>query len=51
MLSIFKESFPDVPIIALTATATAQVKKDVIDKLKMQKPLLFQTSFNRPNLR
>jgi ATP-dependent DNA helicase RecQ len=41
---------PDVPFIALTASATAQVKADIIDKLQMQQPAVFQKSFARDNL-
>ena len=38
------------PIVALTATATEEVRVDVIKKLGMHMPLFFQCSFNRPNL-
>jgi bloom syndrome protein len=36
--------------MALTATATSAVKKDVVKLLKLRKPRIFQQSFNRPNL-
>ena len=49
-LSIFKESFPDIPILGLTATATHEVKMDIIRLLKLKNALCFQSSFNRPNL-
>jgi RecQ family ATP-dependent DNA helicase len=49
-LKILKEKFPRVPILALTATATPKVKKDVIEKLKLKNVVQFQSSFNRPNL-
>lgn len=38
------------PILALTATATKEVVKDIQDKLSFQKSNVFQNSFNRPNL-
>ena len=41
---------PKVPVLALTATATAQVKLDIIDKLQMGRAQLFQVSFARENL-
>ncbi len=50
-LSYFKSSFPTVPILALTATATARVQHDVVAQLGLQSCLLFRSSFNRPNLR
>lgn len=50
-LSYFKSSFPSVPILALTATATARVQHDVVAQLGLQSCLLFRSSFNRPNLR
>lgn len=42
--------FPDTPIIALTATATARVRDDIVKQLRMREPRIFQSSFNRPNL-
>lgn len=38
------------PIIALTATATKQVKKDILKQLNLEEPAIFQSSFNRENL-
>ncbi len=45
-----KQLFPSVPIIALTATATAKVQKDIIEQLALEDPKKFITSFDRPNL-
>src|ERR1043166_9103185 len=41
---------PDVPVIALTATATPKVQSDIIKNLDLRNPKIFTTSFNRPNL-
>ncbi|WP_219222623.1 DNA helicase RecQ [Pedobacter antarcticus] len=41
---------PDIPIIALTATATPKVQQDIIKNLQMSDATLFKSSFNRPNL-
>lgn len=41
---------PEVPIIALTATATSKVLADLIAQLKLEDEVLFKNSFNRPNL-
>jgi ATP-dependent DNA helicase RecQ len=40
----------DVPFLALTATATPQVVKDIISRLKMKSPGVLQTSFRRSNI-
>ena len=40
----------DVPVIALTATATPRVAGDIMDKLAFREPLLLKASFERPNL-
>jgi len=45
-----REVKPDVPFIALTATATSVVKEDIISKLNLVNPALFQKSFARENL-
>ncbi len=45
-----RELKPKVPFIALTASATKQVKEDIIDKLKLKKEAVFQISFARENL-
>ncbi len=50
ILSQLKSNFPNVPISAFTATATAQVKNDIVQKLNLNNPLLVQKSFDRPNL-
>src|SRR5690554_4303578 len=41
---------PDVPVIALTASATLTVKDDIITKLNLARPNVFVKSFARPNL-
>lgn len=50
-MSIWKREFPDVPLMALTATATEKVKTDVLSRLGLVNPIQFIQSFNRPNLR
>ena len=50
-LFYFKKTFPTVPILALTATATARVQHDVVAQLGLKSCLLFVSSFNRENLR
>jgi ATP-dependent DNA helicase RecQ len=49
-LSTLKERFPQVPIMALTATATRKVLKDIQGSLKLQVPLTLIGSFDRTNL-
>ncbi|SEN31413.1 DNA helicase RecQ [Niastella yeongjuensis] len=41
---------PDIPVIALTATATPKVQSDIIKNLGLKEPDIFISSFNRPNL-
>lgn len=41
---------PEIPIIALTATATPKVQDDIIKNLVLREPKVFMASFNRPNL-
>lgn len=50
-LRVLKENFPEVPLMALTATATERVLGDVQTNLCMQNPVIFRQSFNRENLR
>lgn len=49
-LKHLKATFPNIPIIALTATATSEVKKDILKQLKLEDPKIFTSSFNRENL-
>ncbi|MDB4978145.1 MAG: recQ [Candidatus Peribacteria bacterium] len=49
-LTRLRKTFPHVPIIALTATATDPVREDIINSLHMREPQTFLSSFNRPNL-
>lgn len=41
---------PDVPVIALTATATPKVQSDIVKNLDLRDPKIFTSSFNRSNL-
>ena len=50
LLGEVRRQFKGVPVMALTATATENVKVDVIHNLGMQKCEVFTQSFNRPNL-
>ena len=47
----FRKEFKNVPCIALTATATPKVLKEIIEKLELHQPKVFQKSFNRENIR
>lgn len=49
-LGLLKEIFPSCPVIALTATATSDVEKDIQTQLAMDHPILIKGSFDRPNL-
>ncbi|XP_070299167.1 recQ-like DNA helicase BLM isoform X3 [Salvelinus sp. IW2-2015] len=46
-----RQKFPKVPIMALTATATPRVQKDILNQLQMTQPQVFTMSFNRNNLK
>jgi ATP-dependent DNA helicase RecQ len=50
-LSGLKRRFPNTPILALTATATPEVTRDIVDQLGMREPSIFRGSFLRDNLR
>ena len=41
---------PDIPVIALTATATPKVQSDIIKNLDLRDPKIYTSSFNRSNL-
>jgi ATP-dependent DNA helicase RecQ len=41
---------PDIPVIALTATATPKVQSDIVKNLDLHDPHIYISSFNRPNL-
>lgn len=49
-ISKLREILPDVPVLALTATATEFVRKDIVEKLEMKDPQVFVKSFARDNL-
>uniref|UniRef100_G3P9W4 DNA 3'-5' helicase n=2 Tax=Gasterosteus aculeatus aculeatus TaxID=481459 RepID=G3P9W4_GASAC len=46
-----RQKFPSVPMMALTATATPWVQKDILNQLNMTRPQVFTMSFNRTNLK
>ena len=49
-LKKLRSHFPDVPVMALTATATERVRDDILKQLKLRDPRSYVASFNRPNL-
>jgi len=49
-LEQLRDRYPQIPILALTATATERVRQDIITQLRLQQPLVHVASFNRPNL-
>lgn len=49
-ISKLREIHPDIPVLALTATATAFVRQDIVEKLEMKNPQVFVKSFARDNL-
>ena len=50
-IASLRKRFPDVPVLALTATATDRVREDIERFLELREPRRFVGSFNRPNLR
>ncbi|RZI85171.1 MAG: DNA helicase RecQ [Rubrivivax sp.] len=50
-LSMLHERFPDVPRLALTATADDHTRADMIERLKLEDARVFISSFDRPNIR
>lgn len=49
-LAQLRSLLPDVPVMALTATATERVRADIVTHLQLRAPDVFVASFNRPNL-
>jgi ATP-dependent DNA helicase RecQ len=49
-LGKLKRYFPEIPIIALTATADKLVRKDIVERLNIRNAEVFASSFNRPNI-
>ena len=49
-LAKLREIFPEVPFMALTATATGRVRGDIVKHLSLRNPRNYVASFNRPNL-
>jgi ATP-dependent DNA helicase RecQ len=50
-LSLLHERFPDVPRIALTATADCKTREEIIQRLGLEQAQLFLSGFDRPNIR
>uniref|UniRef100_A0A8D2KV49 ATP-dependent DNA helicase n=1 Tax=Varanus komodoensis TaxID=61221 RepID=A0A8D2KV49_VARKO len=49
-LGLLKRTLPKVPFVALTATASPSIRKDIVDCLNLKSPEVTCTSFDRPNL-
>jgi ATP-dependent DNA helicase RecQ len=49
-LGILKEGFPDIPLMALTATADGPTRRDIAERLSLGAARLFAAGYDRPNL-
>lgn len=49
-LNVLQEQFPEIPCIALTATADARTREEIIARLSLQKARQFISGFDRPNI-
>jgi ATP-dependent DNA helicase RecQ len=49
-LSLLRRRYPQVPVLAFTATATPRVQADIVRQLTLRDPAVHLASFNRPNL-
>ncbi len=49
-IAALRDELPEVPVLALTASATPDVQKDICEKLAFHNELIFRQSFERPNL-
>ncbi len=50
-LGQLRERFPNIPFIALTATADQQTRDDILVRLRLREPAVFISGFDRPNIR
>lgn len=49
-IASLKKVFPDIPFLALTATATQATQEDIVEQLQLKEPVVFKQSFKKPNL-
>lgn len=49
-LGQLRKRYPDIPVLALTATATERVRDDILTQLKLRDPHIHIASFDRPNI-
>ncbi len=49
-LAGLRRAFPETPVLALTATATGRVRRDIVESLGLRDPREYVASFDRPNL-
>lgn len=49
-LGKLRNTFPNIPILAVTATATVRVRNDIVSSLRLRNPQILCSGFDRPNL-